>query len=407
MKLRALASILVVLVLMTALPSVAQTLVPPTPQRLTIHSQVLNEDRAVWVRTPPGYDQGNQRFIVLYQTDAPDQVNEVGGSIDFLTSKQRMPPLIVVGIGNTDRTRDLTPSRVDAPNPDGSVATSGGADKFLDFIQTELMPEIEKRYRTAPYKIFSGHSLGGLLAIHTLITRPDLFNAYIAVSPSLQWDNGKTLHQAQEFFKSHKQLNKALFVSLANEGNTPNPMGENFDAFRNALETSAPKGLLWRVERYPDEDHGSTVLLAHYAGLRQVFAPWPPARDPKTGDFVGGLSGLEKHYDELSARYGAKLQVPEATLNNYGYALLGSKRTDEAFTVFRRNVELYPESANVYDSLGEALESTKKFDEARQNFEKAVAVGARTNDANLPVFRQHIERVEAAMKAPTSTAAAK
>jgi predicted alpha/beta superfamily hydrolase len=92
----------------------------------------------------------------------------------------------------TDRTRDLTPTHADIKNPDGTVTafpTSGGADRFLDFIQTELIPEIEKRYRTAPYRIFAGRSLGGLLAIHALFTRPDLFNAYIAVSPSSPWRN--------------------------------------------------------------------------------------------------------------------------------------------------------------------------------------------------------------------------
>jgi predicted alpha/beta superfamily hydrolase len=117
-----------------------------------------------------------------------------------------------VGIANTDRTRDLTPTHADIKNPDGTTVTafptSGGADRFLDFIQTEPIPEIEKRYRTAPYRIFAGHSVGGLLAIHALITRPDLFNAYIAVSPSLQWDNGHTLRQAQQFFATNAELKK-------------------------------------------------------------------------------------------------------------------------------------------------------------------------------------------------------
>jgi predicted alpha/beta superfamily hydrolase len=72
--------------------------------------------------------------------------------------------------------------------------TSGGGDRFLDFIQNELMPEIGKRYRTAHFQIFSGHWLGGLMAIHILVSRPDMFQAYIAVSPSLQWDNQRTLH---------------------------------------------------------------------------------------------------------------------------------------------------------------------------------------------------------------------
>src|SRR5258708_554885 len=129
----------------------AQDIAPPVPQRLDIHSNILKEDRVVWVRTPPGYQQSKDVYPVLYQTDAPGHVNEIGSTIDFLVNNNRMPSLIVVGIANTDRNRDLTPTHGDMKNPDGTVTafpTSRAADRFLDFIHTELIPEIEKRYRT-------------------------------------------------------------------------------------------------------------------------------------------------------------------------------------------------------------------------------------------------------------------
>ncbi len=216
---------LAVVLFLLSVAAAAQDIAPPIPQKLTVHSNVLNEDRIIFVRTPRGYDQGNDKFPVLYLTDGPAHINEIGSTIDFLVNNNRMPPLIVVGIANTDRTRDLTPTRSDEKNPGGDLTypTSGGADHFLDFIQTELMPEIEKRYRVASYKIFAGHSFGGLLAIHILTTRPDMFQAYIAVSPSLQWDNQRILHQAQEFFAAHNELDKTFFFSLGNEGNTPIP----------------------------------------------------------------------------------------------------------------------------------------------------------------------------------------
>jgi predicted alpha/beta superfamily hydrolase len=397
------------LILSIAAISAAQQVAPPTPQRLDIHSKILNEDRVIWVRTPPGYEQTKSAFPVIYQTDAPGNVNEIGSSIDFLVENGRMPPLIVVGIANTDRTRDLTPSHVDMKNPAGGAdfyPTSGGADKFLDFMQTELIPEIEKRYRTAPYRIFTGHSLGGLLAIHALTSRPDLFNAYIAVSPSLQWDNGLTLHQAQQFFAKHGELKKTLFFSLGNEGSTPNPMGENFDQLRKTLEAGAPKGFVWASERYPDEDHGSTVLRAHYAGLRAVFAGWNVPPDAKTGLLGGGLVGLEQHYRELSERFGYPILIPEMSINILGYQLMGSQKLPEAIAVFQRYVEIYPQSANAYDSLGEGLEAAGKFDSASQNFRKAIELGTKSNDEGLPQFQKHLERVTKEAKAPASNGAA-
>ncbi|HXR16041.1 MAG TPA: alpha/beta hydrolase-fold protein [Terriglobales bacterium] len=375
----------------------AQDMAPPVPQKLTLLSSILNEDRVVWVRTPRGYDQGRGPMPVLYLTDGPDHINEIGSTIDFLAQHDRMPSLIVVGIANTDRIRDLTPSHSDAKGPDGKVTdpTSGGGDRFFDFIQNELMPEIEKRYRTAPYKIFAGHSLGGLMAIHILVTRSDMFQAYIAVSPSLWWDDQRSLHQAQDFFAARGELSKTLFFSLGNEDNSTVPMRASFEEFQKTLTDKTPKDFHWDSAHYLDEDHGSTVLRAHYAGLRTVFSDWPIPRDPSNGSPIGGLTGLEKHYRELSSRYGYPIPLPENALNLLGYQLMGAKKLDEAIAVFQRNVELYPGSANVYDSLGEGYETAGKFDLATQRFEKAIEVGTKTGDQNLDQYKEHLKRVAA------------
>jgi uncharacterized protein len=376
--------------------SFAQNVAPPVPERITIHSRVLNEDRAILVRMPAAAQGQKGRYPVLYLTDGDGHINEVGEIIDFLVSHGRCAPLIIVGIPNTDRTRDLTPTHADAKGPDGTIEqafpTSGGADKFLEFIQTELFPEIEKRYSPYPYRIFAGHSFGGLLAIHTLVTHPDMFNAYIALSPSLQWDDGHTLHQAQQFFAKQKEFNKTLFFSLANEGSTPNPMGQNFEELQKTLAGSVPKGFIVRSARYPDEDHGSTTLIGHYAGLRTVFDGWIMPRDPKDGSPVGGLKGIEQHYRELSDRFGFPVSS-EAAINQLGYGLLGQKKIEESVAAFQRNVELYPGSANVYDSLADGLEAAGKLDLARQNQQKAVTVGTVSGDPLLPQFKQHLDRL--------------
>ncbi len=374
--------------------AVAQDIAPPIPQKLTVHSNVLNEDRVIWVRTPHGYDLGKDQLPVLYLTDGPGHINEIGSTIDFLVDNGRMPPLIVVGIANTDRTRDLTPTHADMKNADGTVealSTSGGGDHFFDFIQNELFPEIDRRYRTAPYRVFAGHSLGGLMAIHILTSRPDIFQAYIAVSPSLWWDDQHTLHQAQQFFAAHPEMNKTLFFSLGGEGRD---MQDGFEQLQKTLSARAPKDFRWDSARYPDETHSSTVLRAHYAGLRMVFADWPIPRD-STGMPQGGMAGLEKHYRELSQRYGYHIEMPENAVNGLGYRLMGAKKFDEAIAVFQRNVELYPGSANVYDSLGEGYENAGKLDLASQSFQKAIDVGTKTGDQGLDSFKDHLKRVTA------------
>jgi uncharacterized protein len=322
----------------------AQDISSPIPQKLTLHSNILNEERVVWVRTPHDYEKTSEPFPVLYLADGPNYINLIGSTMDFLAQGHRMPPLIIVGIANTDRTRDMTPSHSDEKNPDGTVhadPASGGADHFVDFIQNELMPEIDRRYRVAPYRIFVGHSFGALLAVHILITRPDMFQAYIAASPSLWWDNQRTLHQAEDFFAAHAELDKRFFFDLGDEG----PQMRNpFDALQKTLTDKTPKDFHWKSAVYPDEDHGSSVLRGYYDGLRTVFSDWPMPLDP-SGAPIGGLQGLETHYRELSARYGYEIRPAEGVMNNLGYQLLGDKKVAEAILVFKRNVELYPASA--------------------------------------------------------------
>jgi predicted alpha/beta superfamily hydrolase len=186
---------------------------------LTIKSAVLGEERVVLVRTPVGYETNKLSYPVLYMTDGDDHINHTSSSIEFLTENGRMPDLIVVGVMNTDRTRDLTPVKSTTKNAAGELQfpTSGGADNFLKFFETELIPEIEKQYRVQPYRIFAGHSLGGLFAIHAMITKPGLFNSYIAVSPSLQWENKEELKRAEDFLKAQKEMKVTLFVSIGNE----------------------------------------------------------------------------------------------------------------------------------------------------------------------------------------------
>jgi uncharacterized protein len=370
----------------------AQDISPPAPQKLTLHSNILNEDRVVWVRTPQNYEKTKGPFPVLYLVDGPTYINLVASTMDFLAMLDLMPPVVIVGIANTDRTRDMTPSHADEKNSDGSVhadPTSGGADHFVDFIQNELMPEIERRYHVAPYKIFVGHSFGGLLAVHILITRPDMFQAYIAASPSLWWDNERTLHQAQDFFAAHAELNKRFFFDLGNEGPR---MRSPFDALQKTLTDKTPKDFHWKSAVYPDEDHGTSVLRGYSDGLREVFFDWHTPTD-QDGKIIGGLQGLEAHCRELSTRYGYEILPPENAVNNLGYQLLGDKKGAEAIVAFQRNVELYPASANVYDSLADGYEADSKLELAMKNVQKAVEVGTKINDPNLAAYKEHLKRL--------------
>lgn len=375
---------------------------PPsgTVKRFTIKSTVLGEDRIILVRTPAGYETNKLSYPVLYMTDGDGHMNHTASTIEFLTQNGRIPDLIVVGVTNTDRTRDLTPAQSSDKDANGNLRwpTSGGADNFLKFFETELIPEVEKEFRVQPYRIFAGHSLGGLFAIHAMITKPGLFNSYVAVSPSLQWANDEELKRAETFLKNQKELKVTLFVSIGNE---PGAIGDDFDKFKAALEKSNIKDFDWQAERMMDEDHGSVVLRSHYFGLRKVYDGWQGPRDPKSGAVLGGLKGADAHYKKLSEKFGYSIPTPEALINQIGYQFIFDGKPDEAIAVFKTNVERYPGSANVYDSLAEAYERGGRIDLAEPLYDKARTLGEQNNDPNAPVYKTNYERAHAKLKETT------
>ena len=373
-----------------------------TVKRLTIKSAVLGEERIVLVRTPVGYETNNVKYPVLYMTDGDAHMDHTASTIDFLRRNGRISDLIVVGVTNTDRTRDLTPVKATLKNAAGELQfpTSGGADNFLKFFETELIPQIEKDYRVQPYRIFAGHSLGGLFAIHAMMTKPGLFNSYIAVSPSLQWENGEALKRAVDFLSKQKEMNVTLFTSIGNE---PGAIGECFDRFKEALAKSNIKGFDWQAERLADEDHGSVVLRSHYFGLRKIYDGWQAPRDPQSGAFTGGLQGADAHYKKLSEKFGYPIPVPENLINQIGYQYLGNGQPDEAIAAFKANVERYPGSANVYDSLAEAYERGGRIDLAEPLYDKARTLGQQNNDPNAAIYKANYDRAHAKLKETETT----
>jgi predicted alpha/beta superfamily hydrolase len=364
------------------------------PAKFTIKSTVLGEERTILVRTPRGYEGNNLKYPVLYMTDGDAHIGHTGSTVEFLARNDRMSELIVVGITNTDRTRDLTPTKATGPNA-AQFPTAGGADNFLKFIETEVIPEIEKRYRVQPYRILAGHSFGGLFAVHTLITRPELFNSYIAVSPSLQWSDEATLKRAEEFLKTRKELNTTLFTSLGNE---PGDIGKSFEEFKQLLAKNKIKGFDWEAQQMTDEDHGSVVLRSHYFGLRKVYDGWQMPRDPATGAVAGGLKAADEHYRWLSQKFGYSIPTPEGLINHLGYQFLAGGNPEEAIATFKTNVERYPSSANVYDSLAEAYEKGGRIDLATPLYEKAQSLGRENNDPNAAVYAANFARASDKLK---------
>jgi len=350
---------------------------------IEIESKTLNEKRIIQVHLPDAYRNGETRFPVLYLTDGPGHFSHTVGTMNFLANNGRMPQMIIVGVANTNRTRDLTPKIL--VSKDERFQNGGGADNFLKFFEQELIPYIEKNYRTQPYRVFSGHSFGGLFAINAFLTKPELFNAYISVSPSLWWDDERLISDAKVFFNKKESLDTTLFVTMAAEGER---MLNPYNKFVNVAKESKTKGLVFASKEFDDEDHGSTVLRSQYFALKQVWDGWNMPRET----FGEGLSAVQAHYKKIATKFGFEIQVPEGLINNLGYRALGDKKLDQAIEAFSYNVKMYPSSANVYDSLADAQEASGALNKAYKNYTKALEL-AQSNDPSKAMFKKNKERV--------------
>jgi uncharacterized protein len=232
-----------------------------------IWSKVLKENRRVFVYRPAGYADGRKRYPVLYLLDAENQFHHSTGIVQFLAANGRIPELIVVGITNTDRDRDLTPptgvEKEIRENP-----TAGGAERFLSFIDTELAPWVESHYRTAPFRILVGHSYGGLFGMYALTTRPNDFQALIAISPALGWDDKHYLQSAQALLPS---LGGSHFLFLAC-GDQEKRIAENSTQLASWMGAHPVAGLTFAFHKYEGATHGMTPHLGLYDGLQALYA---------------------------------------------------------------------------------------------------------------------------------------
>lgn len=315
--------------------------------RHVLHSTILGQERPYLVYAPPV--TGRARWPVIVVLDGDGHFHHVTGVVSFLAANGRMPRAFVVAVPNTDdRTRDLTPATRDTTLP-----TAGGADRMLTFLVDELLPEIDRRYPTTPYRVLVGHSFGGLFATHAWLTRPGAFQAYVAVSPSLWWDDERLTDTLRARLTAGTPPEAWFYATMG--GLEDDGMLAAFRDAEQVLRDGAPSTLDWRFVELPDEDHGTTPHRSTYAGLEAIFRRWWMPRDSM---IVLGVAGIDRHYRDVVAYYRfPDTGTPEAALNRLGYQLFAdtlSTLRAQGLEVFRTNARRFPRSANVYDSLGDA-----------------------------------------------------
>jgi hypothetical protein len=356
----------------------------------TVHSKILAEKRVVWIYNPDkgiGTDEAKTRYPVIYLLDGDWHFSSVVGILEqmsFINGNTICPEMIVVGITIPDRYRDLTPTcdSIFSKN-------SGGNKKFISFIKNELIPYVDSTYPVTSYKMLIGHSLGGLTAMNTLVTYPKLFNAYVAIDPSMWWDNQSSLKETERILSDYNFENISLFLAIANsmdrgmdtatirKDNTRNTL-----PIRSILELSdllnSTKGhqLNYKVKYYNNENHGSIPHIATYDALHFVFNFYNfPMTKKDYADTTMSLGNrIERHYKIISEKMGYKINPSESTINTLGYNALYLKNLALAEFLFKLNVNNYPDSYNAYDSFGDYYTAVGDFEQATRMYKKALSI---------------------------------
>lgn len=353
-----------------------------------IHSKILGEDRKLFIYNPDNVG-GNvlPAYPVLYLLEEND-MPMVAGMVKYLSSyNEQLPAMLVVGIdGAGQRIRDLTPthSRYDNmgkldSDPQSWLQPSGGGDQFLRFVREEVMPFVEQRYRTAPFRILAGHSVGGLTAIHALAAHPTMFDAYLAVSPSLWWDKGAYLDWAAARLSPSGPGREFLFVADSPEAG---PFQTYMKAFLEGLRARQAPNLSWTHRYYPDETHGSIAATAYYDGLRFLYPQWDVPEGNRTA------ASIKDHYRKMSERLGYDVQPPFGLVGDWGGELLREGKIDDAIEIYRINVANFPTNAWAHGSLGDAYLRKGARVSAVASYRRAVELAPEDKELKVRLARQ-------------------
>jgi len=341
-------------------------------EKITISSEILNEDRQILVHLPQDYEYSGNKFPVLYVLDGEFFFYQAIGAVQFLSEcsyiyNNPIPEMIIVAVVNVDRNRDYTPTY--APNQLGSLyyPTSGKADRFLEFIEKELIPEIDIRYRTQPFRTLTGWSFGGLFTVHTFINNPELFSAYLAISPSLWWDEDMYVSKFDSIFKNYQFLPKKLTITCGTlEGGS---IGRSVkDGFVPIIKKRRPNDYQFNFVEIPDEGHPFVPYKALYDGLASVFSDYPMPFE-KVDE---GYESIEKYFSELSKRYDYKIKISEWAYMNLINDLNGKGKHKEAMDIANLYHIDYPHSAWAILLIGRAFEHMSNYTKSKEYYELAI-----------------------------------
>jgi len=337
------------------------------------HSNVLGEERTYWVSLPVAYDDPNfepEHYPVIYVLDGKSAFFPLAGLVDFMSGREsvnfQIPECVVVGVDTSNRERDLIP---DAAAPGGIAG-----NRFLAYLTRELIPIIEAQYRTLPFRIYVGHSLGGLTGTFTLLESAGVFDGYLAIDPSLWWNGGKLVKDSpQSLGRLGTKKIQRYYLSVvdgADDGGQ-NAHVKNIHQLGFSLAANAPENLKWKLDVIPGTDHSSIPLLSWYNGLLFVFQGY----DLSHYGMMQNPDAIEPHFAELAKRTGLFMDPPQSIFWILAHYLTTPNRYPDAakaLKVIHMGLKYHPQSPYLHEKLGAANEIAKDPVRALESYQTAL-----------------------------------
>ena len=240
----------------------------PEYETFKIESKQVGETRIINVWTPSKYNENNEKYPILYMADGgiKEDFPHIANTISKLIAEKSIPPIILVGIENTERGRDLTgysESEYDAQY----CPLTDGAKKFRSFITQELMTEINNKYRTSKKKGIIGESLSGLFVMETFMQHPETFDFYIAFDPSLWWNEHYLVKNANNILAKFPDKEVKLWFA----GSSAKDISKYTNSLNDVLKKNAPNKLKWTYSDEPKEKHNTIFRATKEKALKWVL----------------------------------------------------------------------------------------------------------------------------------------
>ncbi len=342
-------------------------------------SQVLDEEREIFVLVPEEFDPEGEGYTTVYVLDGEWSFPMVSSYIDYLSRWKRIPNLVVTGVRNVDRNRDYI------FREDRSFPGTGGADQFHRFVAEEWIPTVEEKYNGNGTRILIGHSFGGSFALYSMMTDPDLFDAYIAIGSST-WVAQRGLFEiAEEFFEKPLLDEIFLYMAVAEaDGGATVPDGI---AFAELFEQSTNEKLEWYFEVIEQTNHFTAVMPALFSAIEKLYPVWGLDKEVEEIALKRGAEGLDTWFREKEADLGFRFLLPMMELEFLAIDLAGRGHGPAAEVLMEKLLNKRPESFTSLYALGLVYGRQGRYREAIEPIEEAAQLAREAGETPTLIAR--------------------